>query len=107
METNIPPKLYKYQTYNVQTIDNLKNGCIWFSKPARFNDPFDCSIPYVLENMSNDEWDTLYKRVKKLWENAKDEEYKKPIAKYFWMISPVKISRKNIILVLIYGGESR
>jgi hypothetical protein len=106
MTTNIPLKLYKYQSYNVQTIDNLKNGCIWFSKPTLFNDPFDCSIPYVLENMSNDEWNTLYKRVKKLWENMKDEEYKKSTAKYFLSDKPSEDFKKNYNLASELGwGE--
>jgi hypothetical protein len=43
-----PPQLYKYQPYNTQTLDNLKNRIIWFSTPEQFNDPFDCGIPFEL-----------------------------------------------------------
>lgn len=95
MKTKIPSKLYKYQFYNIQNIDNLKNGCIWFSKPPLFNDPFDCSIPYVLNNMSNDDWDKLYKRLRKNWNETEDEELKKSTAKYFVDDSPSEAFKEN------------
>lgn len=37
-----PPRLYKYQPFNVQTLSNLKRGQIWFSAPINVNDPYDC-----------------------------------------------------------------
>ena len=95
MKTTIPPKLYKYQSYNIQTIDNFKNRSLWFSKPSRFNDPFDSSIPYVLENMSEDEWNILYKQVKKIWEDTKDEVYKKSVARYFLDDKPNEDFKKD------------
>jgi hypothetical protein len=63
----VPPKLYKYQPYNIQTLDNLKNRQIWFSKPEKFNDPFDYSIRYDLgsENLSIDELNELHKVLRK------------------------------------------
>lgn len=52
MNRLIPPKLYKFQSYNKQTVENPKNQCIWFSNPEKFNDPFDCSISYMMDNMT-------------------------------------------------------
>jgi hypothetical protein len=42
MSENPPAKLYKYQCVSKQSLENLINGCIYFSKPENFNDPFDC-----------------------------------------------------------------
>ena len=38
-----PPRLYKYQPFNVQTLTNLKRAAIWFSAPINVNDPYDCA----------------------------------------------------------------
>lgn len=107
METKLPSKLYKYQSYNIQTIDNLKNSCIWFSKPSQFNDPFDSSIPYVLKNMSSDEWDILYKQVKKIWENTSDEVYKKSMAHYFLDDKPNEEFKKDYDLSSNLGWRNQ
>ena len=45
MTRDKPFRLYKYQSYNIQTIDNLLKQQLWFSNPLKFNDPFDCYIP--------------------------------------------------------------
>jgi hypothetical protein len=45
MVANIPPKLYKFQSFDSdKSIENLRCSQIWFSKPELLNDPFDCSI---------------------------------------------------------------
>jgi hypothetical protein len=36
--------LYKYRDDSDKTLDIIRNGKIWFSKPKEFNDPFDCGI---------------------------------------------------------------
>jgi hypothetical protein len=59
MTRTAPPKLYKYQPYNVQTLDNLKDRRLWLSKPARFNDPFDCAR-FQIADMTEDDWKVLY-----------------------------------------------
>lgn len=65
MNRKVPPKLYKYQSYSTQTLDNLKNRLIWFSKPSRFNDPFDCSIIYLVEDMKDEDIQDMYDDLKK------------------------------------------
>lgn len=37
-------KLYKYQSYNVNSISSLIHKTIWAAKPTTFNDPFDCAV---------------------------------------------------------------
>lgn len=54
-----PQKLYKYQPYQTWSLDNLKNRILWFSKPSKFNDPFDCMADFEITNISNDDWRKL------------------------------------------------
>ena len=75
MADSLPPKLYKYQPYSIQTLDNLKNRVIWFAKPATFNDPFDSSIVYKAAELTEDEWQALAERyLLKHPEDAKEFE---------------------------------
>ena len=46
-------KLYKYYADKERVIEILKTERIWYSKPERFNDPFDCDIDIA----SNVTWD--------------------------------------------------
>ena len=98
MESHLPLRLYKYQAYNIQNLDNLKNKCLWFSKPSGFNDPFDCSIPYLLGEKSSTEWDILYEQVKKIWMDAKDQQNKELLANLFENEKPSEDFKKSYIL---------
>lgn len=74
MDNKRPKKLYKYQPFNNWSQINLKNRCIWFSKPTRFNDPFDCSIRLSFENVPEEEWLTIYEHfLKEAKENMKEK----------------------------------
>ena len=45
-------KLYKYYSFNDEyALSNLQNNIIHFSKPEKFNDPFDCSIAISLDSI--------------------------------------------------------
>lgn len=44
IKMSIPPILFKYQSFTPEALSNLASRQIWFSRPAKFNDPFDCSI---------------------------------------------------------------
>lgn len=59
MKTDVPEKLYKYQDFTVQTLANLKQRHVWFSRPAAFNDPFDCAMSLGLEELSDAGWAEL------------------------------------------------
>ena len=68
-----PPKLYKYQPYNVQTLDNLKNRRIWFSKTISFNDPFDGSTGFNMKQITEAEWQDLMDYFRNKWPNGSDD----------------------------------
>ncbi|HZV69559.1 MAG TPA: DUF2971 domain-containing protein [Saprospiraceae bacterium] len=44
-----PKFLYKYQPLSFQSLQNLKNNCIYFNDPASFNDPYDTTQPVEIE----------------------------------------------------------
>lgn len=46
-------KLYKYRRFdpNGYSLDDLKNGTLYCSKPDSFNDPFDCKIGITFESI--------------------------------------------------------
>lgn len=41
---SIPEKLYKYESFSVQSLLNLKKQTVYFAPPSGFNDPFDCAL---------------------------------------------------------------
>jgi len=41
--------LYKFYSFNKNSLSVLINNTVWFSKPAAFNDPFDFDIDYATE----------------------------------------------------------
>ncbi len=42
MSSNIPNKIYRYQSFNALSLDALCHDQLYFSDPAKFNDPLDC-----------------------------------------------------------------
>jgi hypothetical protein len=44
----IPASLYKYQSLNIKTLQNLHRRQLWFSKPVAFNDPLDCALAFEI-----------------------------------------------------------
>ena len=46
--------LYKYYSYNSNSLSVLINKKVWFSKPASLNDPFDLGIDFINNIDSND-----------------------------------------------------
>ncbi len=49
----LPRYLVKYRSVSEQAIDSLKNDTVWFDKPSKYNDPYDCSITITGEIVSN------------------------------------------------------
>lgn len=39
-----PSRLYKYESFTSQALQNLKNQVIYFGSPKNFNDPYDCAL---------------------------------------------------------------
>lgn len=41
---NTPDKLYKYESFSIQSLLNLKTQTVYFAPPSGFNDPYDCAL---------------------------------------------------------------
>jgi len=39
-----PDRLYKYESFTAQSLENFKNQAVYFASPTSFNDPYDCAI---------------------------------------------------------------
>lgn len=52
MTNNIPSRLYKYKSFNVDSLDLLVSDSLYFADPTTFNDPLDCN-PSVQNNMGD------------------------------------------------------
>jgi hypothetical protein len=52
---SIPQRLFKYEAFSTQSIENLKAHRIYFSSPRNFNDPYDCAVNPVVSAPSEDE----------------------------------------------------
>ncbi len=53
--TAMPRTVFKYEGFNVNSLLNLKKQSIYFGSPARFNDPFDCTITTRIQEPTSDE----------------------------------------------------
>lgn len=56
----LPPKLYKYQSYNQYSLANLKNNKIYFNAPKNFNDPYDCLHALEFTRLSISQIERIY-----------------------------------------------
>ncbi|MBI5952180.1 MAG: DUF2971 domain-containing protein [Chloroflexi bacterium] len=70
MKEVAPPKLYKYQSCNEYSFSNLRKGCLWFSKPQDFNDPFDCDINFEIVDVTQENLNLLFAHLR---ESAQDK----------------------------------
>ena len=77
MPEKIPPKLFKYQSCTDYAINNLRNLCLWFSKPGNFNDPFDCDINFNIKGVNEKSIKALFDIAREwnLDKKAFDEQY--------------------------------
>jgi len=72
MKAPLPKKLYKYQTCNEYALNNLRHRSFWFSKPEKFNDPFDCNINFQLGDVTEENLELLFNSLRKESANNKD-----------------------------------
>jgi hypothetical protein len=76
MEHPKTTKLYKYFAKHEYVIDILKTGRIYYPKPDKFNDPFDCNID-IISSVSRDEFEQrIRSEGKELNKEAKEVEQK-------------------------------
>jgi Protein of unknown function (DUF2971) len=54
-QTLPPTRLYKYEPFNAQSLENLKAQSIHFNSPAHFNDPYDCAVLPIIPVPTDDE----------------------------------------------------
>jgi len=40
----LPKTIFKYEEFNVRSLQNLKAQSVYFASPSQFNDPYDCTI---------------------------------------------------------------
>lgn len=82
---NLPEKLYKYESFSIQSLLNLKNQQIYFGSPSAFNDPYDCALKVNIQDVSEEELKELKERyfsqriplkVRELFESATSQEQK-------------------------------
>lgn len=50
-----PPRLYKYEPFTAQSLQNLKSQVIYFGSPLNFNDPYDCALSPSIKEPSDAE----------------------------------------------------
>lgn len=50
-----PEIIYKYQSFNSESLRNLKAQSLYFSSPLKFNDPYDCAVSATVKILSDDD----------------------------------------------------
>lgn len=80
--SRMPRKLYKYKSFGVNTLRMLGEGEIYFSQPAQFNDPFDCS-PTVLIDVEVKQLERLWRRLQ--MNDATNDEVTKRLSHHRYM----------------------
>jgi hypothetical protein len=80
---NPPKRLYKYQPLTAQTLTALKVRTLWFGRPARLNDPFDCAVPWRLKPVTSEDFQKLLReRADPEWQRlVADVRYVSPSGK--------------------------
>lgn len=80
---SLPTRLYKYEPFTAQSLQNLKDQVIYFASPKTFNDPYDCALSPRIKVPSDKEVEKIRKhylakpeldeRVRREFENAPTE----------------------------------
>ena len=55
----LPSTLFKYQEFNVRSLQNLKAQSIYFASPSQFNDPYDCTITARIADHTTEDLDKM------------------------------------------------
>jgi len=58
-DENKPKRLYKYEAFTEQSLQNLKAQVIYFGSPKNFNDPYDCALVPILKPPSDSEVESI------------------------------------------------
>jgi len=49
---SLPSNLYKYERVSLQSLVNLLARVVYFGSPKNFNDPYDCAISAIVQELS-------------------------------------------------------
>ena len=78
--SRIPKRLFKYRIVNEFSISNFKEETLWLTKPTNFNDPYDTSLHFELDQQSmllliieQLNQNAFHKKVPELSQSEKDE----------------------------------
>lgn len=83
-----PSTIFKYERMSLQSIQNLKNGCVYFASPLVFNDPYDCMITaQVVDDLTDQQLAEVKQRFERhpkfsaalAQENIADEDLRKQL----------------------------
>lgn len=50
-----PKIIYKYESFNTRSLENLKAQSVYFGSPLKFNDPYDCAITAGIKTPTDEE----------------------------------------------------
>lgn len=50
-----PKIIYKYESFNTHSLENLKAQSVYFGSPLDFNDPYDCAITEGIKALTDEE----------------------------------------------------
>jgi hypothetical protein len=59
---DLPATVYKYESFNIHSLQNLKAQSLYFGSPRKFNDPYDCAITATVANPSPDQIEVVKQR---------------------------------------------
>lgn len=86
---SIPQRIFKYEAFSTQSIENLKAHRVYFSSPKNFNDPYDCAVNPIVSVPSEDEVEeirqyyidkpTTSEEARRIFEAMPAEEFQKMI----------------------------
>ena len=49
-KNNLPSSFFKFYAPTIENVSDIQNKLLWLSPPSYFNDPFDCSIAYNIQD---------------------------------------------------------
>ncbi|MDO8179240.1 MAG: DUF2971 domain-containing protein [Undibacterium sp.] len=55
---NKPKIIYKYESFSIQSLKNLKSQSVYFGSPLGFNDPYDCALKASIKEPTDSELET-------------------------------------------------
>ncbi len=96
-------KLYKFKTFNEESIENFKNNTIWVTAPSSFKDPYDTYIFSNTESSQNNIQNFIKKNLSiKNDLNIKSSDWKKILkCNYLYEIEGLKIKKKEELVEFI------